>query len=133
MSLFANVLLTHILKAANLRRLTIHGSRGGTVGSVRYILRLPSGTEYVYCGRPYFLVCQRFSLEERALGSQLSAEETVRGVGEIQSPQGTSTEVKNRALAQAGIYTLGYFCDAETDHSCVVQRHDCPRCSGHYR
>ena len=91
-SLFANVLLTHILKAANL------SSRGGTVGSVRYILCLPSGTEYVYCGRPDFLVCQRFSLEERALGTQLSAEETVQGVGEIQSPQGTSTEVKNRAL-----------------------------------
>ena len=107
-SLFANVLLTHILKAANLRRLTIHGSKGGTVGSVRYILRLPSGTEYVYRGWPDFLVCQHFSLEER---TQLSAEETVRGVGEIQSPRGTSTEVKNRAFAQAGIYTLGYFCN----------------------
>jgi hypothetical protein len=39
----------------------------------------------------------------------LSSEETVRAVGEVQSPPGTSTTAKNRAFAQAGIYTLGHF------------------------
>ena len=34
-------------------------------------------------------------------------EERVRGIGEVQSPQGSSSAVKNRAFAQAGIYTLG--------------------------
>ena len=31
------------------------------------------------------------------------------GVGEVQSPPGTSSAAKNRAFAQAGIYTLGHF------------------------
>ena len=76
------------------------------MGSVQYILRLPSGTEYIYRGRPDFLIYQRLRQEERALGSEF---ERVRGIGEVQSPQGSSTAVKNRAFAQASIYTLGYF------------------------
>ena len=36
-------------------------------------------------------------------------EETVRGVGEVQSRSGTSTLSMDRALAQCGIYTLGMF------------------------
>ena len=111
-TMFANILSVHILKVANLRRLAVHGARGGTVGSVQYILRLPSGTEYVYRGRPDFLIYQRFSQEERALGSEFSPEERVRGIREVQSPPGTSTVVKNRTFAQAGIYTLGYFRNA---------------------
>ena len=78
------------------------------MGSVQYILRLPSGTEYIYRGRPDFLIYQRLSQEERALG-RFGMEERVRGIGEVQSPQGSSTAVKNRAFAQASIYTLGYF------------------------
>ncbi|CAI8036415.1 hypothetical protein GBAR_LOCUS20400 [Geodia barretti] len=106
-TMFANTVLMHIIKAANLRRLTVHSTRGGTVGSVQYILRLPSGTEYIYRGRPDFLIYQRLSQEERALGSEFGMEERVRGIGEGQSPQGSSSAVKNRAFAQAGIYTLG--------------------------
>ena len=79
------------------------------MGSVQYILRLPSGTKYIYRGRPDFLIYQRLSQEERALGSEFGMEERVRGIGEVQSPQGSSTAVKNRAFAQASIYTLGYF------------------------
>ena len=101
---FANVLLSHILKVANLTRVKFHGTRGGALGPVQYILHLPSGAEYVYRGRPDYMVCQRITREERQLGRQF--EETVRAIGEVQSPRGTSTKVKNLAFAQAGIYTL---------------------------
>ena len=33
----------------------------------------------------------------------------MRGIGEIQSPLGMSTESKTAALSQAGIYTVGQF------------------------
>ena len=39
----------------------------------------------------------------------LTAEETVRGVGEVQSPPGCTPKAKNRALAQSGIYAFGMF------------------------
>ena len=39
---FANVLLSHILKVATLTRVQFHGTRGGALGPVQYILRLPS-------------------------------------------------------------------------------------------
>ena len=119
-TIFANTLLTCIIKAANLKRITVHGARGGTMGSVHYILRLPSGAEYMYRGRPDFLIYQRFTQEERALGNELSMEESVRGIGEVQSPPGTSTVAKNRAFAQAGIYSLGYFNNTSTRNRIVT-------------
>ena len=106
---FAQVFLAHILKSSNLTRLTVRGTRGGTIGRVHFILRLPSGTEYVYTGWPDLHLVQRFTQEERRLGVRLGLEETVRGIGEVQSPPGTSNSAKNRAFAQAGIYTLGHF------------------------
>ena len=108
-NVFFSVFLTHVLKVADLTRLTVRGTRGGTLGSVRYILRLPSGTEYVYTGWPDLQIYQKFSYEKRQLGEHVGLEETVRGVGEVQSPPGTSNAAKNRAFTQAGIYTLGHF------------------------
>ena len=119
-TIFANTLFTCIIRAANLKRITVHSARGGTMGSVRYILRLPSGAEYMYRGRPDFLIYQRFTQEERALGNELSMEESVRGIGEVQSPPGTSTEAKNRAFSQAGIYSLGYFNNTSTRNRIVT-------------
>ena len=100
------MLLSYILKAGHLTRLTVRSTRAGTFGSVQYILRLPSGTEY---GWPDFQMYQRFSQEERQLCRPVGAEETVRAVGEVQSPPGMSSDIKNRTFAQAGIYTLGHF------------------------
>ena len=102
----ASVLLNHLLKVAHLSRLEVRGTQGGTLASIQYILRLPSGTEYVYTGWPDFQVHQRFSQEERRLTSPLGEEERVRAIGEVQSPPGTSHTVKNCAFAQAGhLYT----------------------------
>jgi hypothetical protein len=103
----ASVLLPYILKMANLSHLMVRATRGGA--AVHYMLRLPSGAEYLYAGWPDFHIYETFSREQRQLGMNLSAEEAVRAVGEVQSPPGTSTTAKNRAFAQAGIYTLGHF------------------------
>ena len=94
----------------------MRSTRAGTFGSVQYILRLPSGTEYVYSGWPDFQIYQKFSQEERQLYRPVGAEETVRAVGEVQSPPGMSSDVKNRTFAQAGIYTLGHFRNTTTLH-----------------
>ena len=87
--------------------------RGG-LAAVHYILRLPSGVEYRYKGYPDFIVSHRFrfSRAERHLGLQ-GREEKVRGVGEVQSQRGSSVAVKTRALAQAGIYTIGHFVNSK--------------------
>ena len=69
--------------------------RTGTCGSVQYVLRFPSGTEYLYSGWPDFQFCQMFSVAERKLGKQVGLEESVRAVGEVQSPPGYSTEAKS--------------------------------------
>ena len=72
--------------------------------SIQYILRLPSGTEYLYTGWPDFQVHQRFSQEERRLANPLGEEERVRAIGEVQS--GTSHTVKKRAFAQKQVYYI---------------------------
>ena len=119
-TIFANLILTYILKAANWNRIKVHGTRGGMIGLVEYILQLPSGVEYMYRGRPNYLLYQRFTQEERGLGLDMRVEESVRGIGEVQSQRGTSTNVKNQAFAQAGIYTLGYFTNVVTRNKLVT-------------
>lgn len=69
----------------------------------------PVGQSAFFSGWPDFQIYQRFSQEERRLGVNLGLEETVRAVGDIQSPPGTSRTAKNRTFAQAGIYTVGQF------------------------
>ena len=104
--MFATVFLSHVLKKENLRKLLLYDAGGGTVGTVKYVLRLPSGAELLFSGRPNFLIHQMFTNEERQLGTRTGEEEAVRGIG---APRGTSPEVKDRAFSQAGIYTLGHF------------------------
>ena len=108
-NLLATVLLPYLLKGANLHNLSLRSSRPGTCGSVQYVLRFPSGAEYLYSGWPDFQFSQKFSMAERKLGKQVGPEESVRAVGEVQSPPGYSTEAKSRAFSQAGIYTVGHF------------------------
>ena len=107
-SLLAQILTTFILKKAQLKSMNWQTGRGGGLAAVHYILRLPSGVEYRYKGYPDFIVSHRFSQAERHLGLQ-GREEKVRGVGKVQLQRGSSVAVKNRALAQAGIYTIGHF------------------------
>ena len=81
---------------------------GSSIVSVRYVLQLPSGENVLYVGHPDFYVRRKISLQVREDGEDvLATEETVRGVGEVQSPPGCTTKAKNRALAQSGIYTFG--------------------------
>ena len=81
--------------------------RSGANSSVCYILQLPSGETSMYTGWPDFRAAQTF---ERRLGRNiLRREETTRAVGEIQSPQGMSQEVKMDSLAQSGINAIGQF------------------------
>ena len=44
----------------------------------------------------------------------------MRGVGEIQSPPGSSTTQKNRAFSQAGMYTLGRFVNTSSNRLASV-------------
>jgi hypothetical protein len=96
----ASVLLPYILKMANLSHLMVRATRGGA--AVHYMLRLPSGAEYLYAGWPDFHIYETFSREQRQLGMNLSAEEAVRAVGEVQSPPGTSTTAKKQGLCSGG-------------------------------
>ena len=52
---------------------------------------------------------QHYSRAERRLGKDVFKHCRVRGVGEIQSPPGSSFDVKMATVAQAGIYTVGQF------------------------
>ena len=115
-NVLATVLLSHIIKKSGLNQLYVQSSRTGTMASVRYLLRCPSGTEYIYTGWPDFQVSYMFGqAERRRLGKGVDkVEETVRAIGEIQSPPEDSTDAKNRSFAQAGIYTLGHFCNTNT-------------------
>ena len=83
------------------------------MGTVKYVLRLPSGAELLFSGWPDFLIHQMFTNEERQLGTRTGEEEAVRGIG---APRGTSPEVKDRAFSQAGIYTLGHFANTPFLH-----------------
>ena len=118
----ASVLLSHVLKAAQLPRLNVCGPRAGTHGTVKYILRVPSGVEYLYSGWPDFQICHTFSKEEQQLRKPIGkgAQEAVCGIGEIQSSPGNSTTAKSRALAQAGIYALGHFRNTTVDRITIV-------------
>ena len=107
-SLLAQILTTFILKKAQLKSTNWQMGRGGGLAAVHYILRLPSGVKYRYKGYPDFIVSHRFSQAERHLGLQ-GREEKVKGVGKVQLQRGSSVAVKNRALAQAGIYTICHF------------------------
>ena len=53
--------------------------------------------------------------ERRMRNNRLSKEHRVRGIGEVQSQQGTSADAKTAALAQAGIYSVGHFAKFDRD------------------
>ena len=113
----ASVLLTYIMKAGKLPRLEVRGTRAGSYGTVKHILRLPSGRKYLYTGWPDFQITTTLTREERQLHCMNvgeGARETVRGIGEVQSPPGCSARAKSRALAQVGIYALGHFNNTTT-------------------
>ena len=106
--LLADVLLNCILKISGEKMKVQSVGNGSSIVSIRYILQLPSGEDVLYVGRPDFYVRRKISLRVREDGEDMSAE-TVRGVGEVQSPPGSTTKAKNRALTQSGIYTFRMF------------------------
>ena len=61
---------------------------------------------------------QHYSRAERRLGKDIFKQSRVRGVGEIQSPPGSSFDIKMATVAQAGIYTVGQF----TKHRQIVKK-----------
>ena len=73
------------------------------------MLQLPSGETSMFTGWPDFIMLQHYSRAERRLGKDVFKHCRVRGVGEIQSPPGSSFDVKMATVAQAGIYTVGQF------------------------
>jgi len=102
----ASTLIPFILKGSKMANLSFESARQGPVTAVRYMLELPSGDTSLFTGRPDFHIRQNFSFVERRLGKPMKREHRVRGVGEIQSPPGTSPKAKSAALAQAAIGQL---------------------------
>ena len=121
-NLLPSVLLPYLFKAADLHNVMHRSAQSGTCGVVHFILRLPSGTDYMYTGWPDFHCIQKFSLAERQLGKPVGLEESIRAIGEVQSPKGNLSQVKDRAFAQAGIYTLGHFVNTSTNKLATVAR-----------
>ena len=110
----AATLLPLILKAAN-SNLKFETAKQGTTAAVKYILQLPSGDSSIFSGWPDFQVLQTYSFVERRLGRKVLREERVRGIGEVQSPPGTSAKAKTATLAQAGVYSIGQFAKTPGD------------------
>ena len=107
----ASILLPYCLKAAGLKNVAYESVRPGMSSSVKYILQLPSGDTSLFSGWPDHQLLQTYTTTERRLGQNVLKQERVRGggVGEVQSPQGTTCASKNAAVAQAGIYSVGQF------------------------
>ena len=110
-------LLSFILKAAKLQhKLKFETVKAGSRSTVNYILQFPSGETSMFTGWADFEILECFSFYERRMrNSRLLREHRVRGIGEIQSPQGTSADAKTAALAQAGIYSVGHFAKFDRD------------------
>ena len=102
----ASILLPYCLKAAGLKNVAV---RPGSSTSIKYILQLPSGDTSMFSGLPDHHLLQTYTTTERRLGQNVLKQERVRGVGEVQFPQGTTCASKNSAVAQAGIYSVGQF------------------------
>ena len=100
----ANMLIAFI---CNMKNLKVESARKGPITSVKYLLELPIGEMTLFTGRPEFQVLQSYSFIERRLGKAVQREQRVRGVGEIQSPPGSTPAAKRAAIAQAGIYNIG--------------------------
>ena len=73
----------------------------GSPYTVNFVLQMPSGKMYQFTGRPDFSI--------RGPYNGAIARYTLRGVGEVQSPPGRTSESKTAALSQAGVYTVGQF------------------------
>lgn len=71
-SVLATRLLNFIIKRGNLNQTFVRNSLSGTYGTVRYLLRMPSGKEYIYSGWPDFQVFYTFSQEEMRIGGRES-------------------------------------------------------------
>ena len=105
----ASVLLPYCLKAAGLKNVAYESVRPGSSTSVKYILQLPSGDTSLFSGWPDHHLLQTYTTTERRLGQNVLKQERVRGVGEVQSPQGITCASKNAAVAQAGIAQVGIY------------------------
>ena len=104
----ADVLLAYLLKISG-QNMIVQAAEMGSIATARYILQLPSGQKLLYSGHPDFYIRQNMTREGWHAGYSRRMEETVRGVGEVQSPPGATSLSKDRALAQSGIYTIGMF------------------------
>ena len=109
--MMADVLLAYLLKIGD-QDMIVHTAGRGTFVTVKFILQLPDGQMILYSGNPDFYIRQNITTVAWRAGYSRRIEETVRGVGgvgEVQSPPGATNLSKDRALAQAGIYTIGMF------------------------
>ena len=107
--MMADVLLKYLLKINDQNMIVQTMGSMGSIATARYILQLPSGEMLLYSGHPDFYIKQNMTREASHAGYSRRMEETVRGVGEVQSLPGATSLSKDRALAQSGIYTIGMF------------------------
>ena len=112
-----SILLPYIFQVAGLTNMRFQATRAGTLNTMRYILQLPSGESFMYTGYPDFKVVGRCGMRERRLGRRVLK---LCGIGEVQSPPGTSAKAKTAALGQAGIYSVGQFV------KCMNENEMCP-------
>ena len=111
----ANHLLPFCMKISGLD-ITVEAVKQKSVTAVKYLLQLPSGETFLFSGWPDFQLLQYYSGISRRLRNKVLREERVRGIGEVQSPPGTSVEAKTAALAQAGVYAIGQFKHVSNRH-----------------
>lgn len=89
----ASSLIPFVLRVSNIANLKLESARQGPMTTVKYILELPNGDTSLFTGRPDFHILQSYSFIERRLGKPIKREHRIRGgVGEIQSPPGSSPE-----------------------------------------
>lgn len=106
----AQTLFTVIFKAANLNNIRYKATSQGARTKINYMLQLPSGTTSMFTGYPDYLIIEKFDIIARRGGRRVLRKQSVRGVGDVQSPKS-----KSKAYAQAGIYTVGQLANLQPE------------------
>ena len=100
----------------------VEGCRAGSLHTVNYILKLPSGDATSFTGWPDFTITRRYAplAQERILRVYARRAKRLSGIGEIQSPPGNTEVSKTETIAQAGIYDIGQLAKTSQKKMAVI-------------